>query len=150
MDGMATSMQNRAMALLRTTSHGVLSSHSDALAGYPYGSLVPYVVGARGQPIILISQLAQHTRNIKANPRVSLTVHAPLGDESDLQNIPRLCLLADAGACQDDAGQGDYLQRFPEARAYLDLDFEFYRLVPFRIHLIAGFGQVQWLEPESA
>jgi len=148
MIGMATSMQIKAMELLRGATHGVLSTHSDALPGYPYGSLVPYVIDALGQPIILISRLAQHTRNIKANPRVSLTLSAPLDESYDLQNIPRLCLLADAEPCAVDEPREDYLRCFPEARTYLQLDFEFYRLVPFRIHLIAGFGQVQWLEPE--
>ncbi len=144
---MTTSMQAQAMALLRECSHGVLSTLSQAMGAYPYGSFVPYVLDADGRPIILISRLAQHSRNIKADPRVSLTVCAVPEAAADLQDTPRLCLLADAEACADEAGQREYLRRFPQARDYLQLDFEFYRLLPLRMHLVAGFGKVQWMDP---
>ena len=144
---MTTSMQNRAKDLLCTSTYGVLGTHSEAIPGYPYGSLVPYTLDSRGQPIILISRLAQHSRNIQVDPRVSLTVSAIPAEDGDLLNTSRLCLLANAEPGADETAREDYVWRFPEAREYLQLDFEFYRLVPFRLHMIAGFGQVQWLDP---
>jgi putative heme iron utilization protein len=43
--------------------------------GYPFGSLVPYVLDHDGRPIILVSRLAEHTKNIEADARVSLLAH---------------------------------------------------------------------------
>ena len=53
---------------------GILSTHSVEYPGYPFGSVVPFCLDESGQPLILISALAQHTRNIIANPKVALTL----------------------------------------------------------------------------
>ncbi|MBO0797641.1 MAG: pyridoxamine 5'-phosphate oxidase family protein [Blastocatellia bacterium] len=58
--------------LLNQQSVGVLSTHSVEVAGYPFGSIAPYTLNYNGEPIILISDIAQHTRNIKRNNKVSL------------------------------------------------------------------------------
>ena len=60
--------------LLQTQTFGVLSSHSTRLTGYPHTSVLPYIVDSHGCILILISRLAQHTRNINKNPKVSLFV----------------------------------------------------------------------------
>ena len=71
-------------AFLRARRYGVLATQSRSLPGYPFGSITPYVLGAAGEPVIYISTLAEHTRNIADDPRVSLTVFDP-ADAADPQ-----------------------------------------------------------------
>ncbi len=143
-----STLKRHAAALLREARHGVLGTHSSTEPGYPYGSVVPFCLDGEGCPVILISELAQHTRNIAADPRVSLTVLEQWAAEK-VQEVPRLCLLGQAEREVDEAARERYLERFPEGRDFLRLDFVFHRIVPLRIHFIEGFGRVRWLEPEE-
>lgn len=130
-----------ARRLLRRHHYGVLSTTSQKFAGYPYGSFVDYVADHLGRPVILISALAEHTRNINHDARVSLAVHDP-GNQT--QALPRLALLGTAKLIgPDDAHRirNRYLRYFPEAERYLTLDFAFYRIEPQHIRYIAGFAQ---------
>ena len=74
---------------LRHHHHGALSTLSRKLAGYPFGSSVPFVLDHAARPAILISRLAEHTRNIHADPRVSLLVHTPGVAVQAATRIPR-------------------------------------------------------------
>jgi len=76
-----------ARKFLRSTHSGILSTHSARFDGYPFGSVAPFVLDHHCQPVILISTLAEHTKNIALNPKVSLLVFA--GAE-DLQANARL------------------------------------------------------------
>jgi len=130
-----------ARRLLRRHYYGVLSTTSQQFTGYPYGSFVDYVTDHMGRPVILISALAEHTRNINHNARVSLAVHDP-GNQA--QALPRLALLGEAKLIgPDDAHhiRNRYLRYFPEAERYLALDFAFYRIEPQHMRYIAGFAQ---------
>jgi len=126
---------------------GVLSTLSVAVAGYPFGSVVPFCLDRQGNPIILIADIAQHTRNIRHDPRVSLIVFDRAAP--DLQANGRLTLLADAEAVeQDDDTPERYYRYFPESRDYhLTHGFQFWRLKPRRVRFIGGFGAIHWLEP---
>lgn len=137
---------------LRASRYGVLSTQSRSLPGYPFGSITPYVLSAAGEPVIYISTLAEHTRNIGADPRVSLTVFDP-ADAADPQAGPRLTWLADAYALAADAARAvaeRYYRFFPAAAAYADThDFSFYALRPVRLRYIGGFGKIGWIEPQE-
>ncbi len=141
-----SSLKRHAAALLEQARFGVLGTHSAQERGYPYGSVVPFCLDGEGCPVILISELAQHTRNIAADPRVSLTVLEQWAAQK-VQEVPRLCLLGEADREVDEAARARYLKRFPEGREFLRLDFVFHRIVPRRAHFIEGFGRVRWLEP---
>ena len=91
---MTNALADEARALLCAEYHGVLATLSVAMGGYPHGSVVPYCLDYHGQPIILISRLAQHTKNIAADARVSLLVSA--GGADDVQTAARLSVMADA------------------------------------------------------
>lgn len=138
-----------ARRVLLETWYGVLSTHSAALPGYPFGSVVPYALDAEGRPVILIANIAQHYRNVTADPRVSLIVLAP---GEDVQAAGRLTLLADAEAvplAEEDTAQR-YYEYFPDARDYhLTHGFHFFRLRPVRARFIGGFGSIHWLAPET-
>lgn len=137
-----------ARSLLASQRHGVLSTISVDLPGYPFGSITPYAVSHRGEPVILISTLAQHTKNILADSRVSLTIHDAMA--SDVQASGRLTWVGDAYAVDpaDQAARNRYMRYFPEAESYFQAhDFDLYRIELRRARFIGGFGQIHWLEP---
>ena len=126
--------------------YGVLSTHSQAELGYPFGSITPYIITSNGDIAIFISHLAEHTQNIQTDPKVSLTIFDP-SDADNPSAGARITCLADAEQAQDDTALRQYyLDQFPEAEITLDLPgFHFYLLKLTKIRLVAGFGQVKWL-----
>lgn len=137
-----------ARRLLLACYDGVLATISVAVPGYPFGSVVPFCLDRNGQPIILIANIAQHRKNVVADPKVSLTVFDRAAD--DLQSNGRLTLVADAlPVAADDADtMTRYYRYFPESRDYhLTHSFEFWRLQLKRVRFIGGFGAIHWLEP---
>jgi putative heme iron utilization protein len=139
-----------ARRLLKHQSVGVLSTHSIDVEGYPFGSIAPYTLNYAGEPIILISEIAQHTRNIKHNNKVSLTVFDPHAD--DPQSSSRLTWIGDAESIDpSDAQSRDrYLRYFPTSESYFEThDFSFYRIRLRRARFIGGFGQIFWIERDA-
>lgn len=139
-----------ARRLLNEQSVGVLSTHSAEIEGYPFGSIVPYVLNYDGEPVMLISQIAQHTRNIKRDNRVSLTVFDRLAD--DTQASGRLTWIGPAEAVNpaDEKIRSRYLRYFPSAESYFAThDFSFYRIRLLKARFIGGFGEIYWLEPDT-
>lgn len=136
-----------ARRLLTAAYDGILSTHSVDVPGYPFGSVMPYCLDRAGCPVILIASIAQHTHNLRANPKCSLIVmdrSAP-----DLQASGRLTVLADAAAIQDEDVAERYYRYFPESRDYHRThDFAFYRLQPVRARYIGGFGRIHWVAAE--
>jgi heme iron utilization protein len=145
---MKFSKDHAARQLLLQESFGILSTISVDVPGYPFGSVTPYCVDRDSQPIIYISTIAQHTRNILANPKVSLTVVETNSESDDVQARGRLTLLADARPVdrKDSDVRDRYLRYFPSAVQYDEThDFGFYRLELVRARFIGGFGQIFWL-----
>ncbi len=130
--------------------YGILSTHSLAEAGYPFGSVTPYITTGDGDLAIFISHLAEHTHNIEANNKVSLTIFDPKDSESPNAG-PRITCLADAIPAGDETQlRKAYQTLFPESEMILELPgFQFYVLKLVKIRLVAGFGKVQWLTPEQ-
>jgi len=142
-------LQQEAQQFLFSSRHGILSTHSAKHAGYPYGSVVPYVTDQDGMPTILISTLAEHTKNIIENPLVSLIA---FDHESDLQANARLTLLAKAKPedKQNALLRKRYLRYLPQAAQYFEMhDFSFYTLQITHARYIAGFGKMGWIEGED-
>ena len=139
-----------ARRLLNHQSVGVLSSHSLDVEGYPFGSIAPYALNYESEPVVLISDLAQHTRNIKLNNKVSLTVFDQCVD--DPQSNARLTWIGDAELIDpgDTAIRERYLRYFPSAESYFEThDFSFYRIRLRRARFIGGFGQIFWIERDA-
>src|SRR5262249_4316818 len=128
---------------------GVLSTISTRLAGYPFGSVVPYLLDHEARPVILISRLAEHTRNLDADARSSLLVH---DSSTDLQAGARLTLVGNAARVDQgiDSLKARYLGYFPESERLFALgDFALYRIEPERLRWIGGFGDIRWVAPED-
>ena len=139
------SLSLEARQFLRSTHSGILSTHSAKVEGYPFGSVAPFVLDHDCQPVILISNIAEHTKNIIANPKVSLLVFAGM---KDLQANARLTLLGEAVKInKEDADlRARYLRYIPQAAGYFDMhDFAFYRIRITQARYIAGFGKMSWM-----
>lgn len=117
-------------------------------AGYPYASLVQAGSSIEGMPVLLLSGLAEHTRNLSEDRRASLLYENVGGLASPLTGM-RVTLIGDiATATEQDAAR--YLNRYPEARQYAGFkDFAFYRLIPRAAHLVAGFGKIDWIDAQA-
>jgi putative heme iron utilization protein len=136
----------------RTVMRGVdVASLATRLAGadWPYASLVLVALDYDASPILLISRLAEHTRNILADDRVSLLFDATHGLDSRLTGA-RVTVLGYARPSADGTLIRRFVDRHPAAIAYASFaDFSFYRVAVTRAHLVAGFGQIHWLEGDA-
>jgi putative heme iron utilization protein len=131
-----------ARRFLRHRRHGVLCTLSRRFDGHPYGSMVPFVLDHAARPVILVSRLAEHTRNLESDPRVSLLAH----DEGhDVQAGARLTLVGDAspGKHMELARDLNYVAG---AERLLELgDFSFWTIAPRALRFIGGFGDIRWV-----
>jgi heme iron utilization protein len=137
-----------ARSLLRRSRQGALATLM-AGSGDPYCSLVNVASHADGSPILLISRLALHTKNILADSRVSLMLdERAVGDPLEGARIML------AGRAEETTGEAAgtlrrrYLNAHPSAEAFVEFkDFSFFRIVPSAAHLVAGFGRIIDLAP---
>lgn len=138
-----------ARQLLRAHRYGALSTLSKKFDGHPFGSITPYLVDHDGSLLILISSLAEHTKNILHDSRVSLITHDQHNPHIQTQGRVTLVGRATLDSNRDACGKR-YLRYFPEAQTYFDmLDFNFFRIVPEAIRYIGGFGDIHWVKSEQ-
>ncbi|GLK78660.1 HugZ family protein [Methylopila turkensis] len=110
-------------------------------SGSPYVSLVAVATAPDGAPLLLVSDLARHTANLKRDPRASL-LFAEVGGGDPLAH-PRVTLFGAVERIDKQAGRGRWLARQPESAGYFDFaDFRMLRLAPEGAHLVAGFGRI--------
>lgn len=114
----------------------------DQDSGGPYVSLVAVAAGTDGSPILLISNLARHTRNARADGRASLLIDGT-DASGDPVTGPRLTLTGRLGTTASPAARETFLARHPGAAQYADFgDFAFWRLDVDAGHYIGGFGRI--------
>ncbi len=112
--------------------------------GTPYVSLVELATDGAGDPVVLLSDLAQHTVNLRASPAASLLLDGTGGTGLD---GPRATLVGHVEPAADEAARARYLARHPHAAAYAAFaDFGLYRFRVARGHLVAGFGRIAWAD----
>jgi heme iron utilization protein len=139
-----------ARSLLRRSRQGALATLM-ADSGDPYCSLVNVASHADGSPILLISRLALHTKNILADHRVSLMLHERAeGDPLEGSRIMLAGRAEQAGADDLPLLRRRYLNAHPSAETFVNFnDFSFFRIRPAGAHLVAGFGRIVDLKPEQ-
>jgi len=139
-----------ARSLLRRSRQGALATLM-AGSGDPYCSLVNVASHADGSPILLISRLALHTRNLLGDARVSLMLDERA--EGDPLEGARIMLTGRAEQAADadlEMVRRRYLSAHPSAEAFVNFaDFSFFRIRPSGTHLVAGFGRIVDLKPEQ-
>jgi putative heme iron utilization protein len=136
-----------ARRLLRRCRSGSLATQSERLAGFPFVSFVPYMFDHSGRAVLLVSRLAEHTKNIQAENRVALAVQEPT---SDVQANARLTL---CGTCERVADAkriaARFARYFPESSEFEGLDFDFYCVTPIALRFIGGFAAVHWITGDA-
>lgn len=131
--------------LLRKADRGSLATLHTA-DGAPYGSLVLLACTPLGEPLLLLSDLADHTKNLKADARVSLLIDGTAGREDPLTGS-RATYQGRIEKIDDILARTRYVRRHPSANLYAGFaDFSLYKIVPERAHLVAGFGQIHWTD----
>jgi heme iron utilization protein len=131
-----------ARRLLRGCDRATLAS---SLSGAPYASLVLVAADLDASPLLLLSDLAQHSRNIGFDPRVALLFDRTEGHPDPLAG-PRLSVLGQAEAVDDRRLLARFTARHPSAKRYAGFaDFRLYRVRVERGHLVAGFGRIEWI-----
>jgi heme iron utilization protein len=137
------------LQLLQNEKNGVLSTLSNKLDGWPYGSLMPFALTEHGEPLVLMSTLAEHTQNVLNDPRVSLFVHDEAGTRENPQAAARatlICLAEALAGHEANAARANYLARFPQSAQLLQMgDFKLFKLKVERVRYIGGFGEMYWV-----
>ena len=118
--------------------------------GNPLTTLVTYAANAKGEPLLLLSHLARHTQNLKADPRGSLLIADALetSGDADMQARARASLNGAIAPLTDPAAVAEARARFlachPAAETYIDFaDFKFFAMKVADIHLVQGFGRIR-------
>jgi putative heme iron utilization protein len=138
-------------ALLEKERSGVLATLSARRDGWPFASVAPYALTAPGEPLLLLSRLAEHTRNLLADARASLLVqdHASL---TDPQAGARITILGQIEVVREpelEPARARYVSRHPHSAEYLALgDFHLYVLRVSEARFIGGFGDMGWIDGE--
>src|SRR5581483_11524023 len=141
-----------ARALIQEEQHGVLCTLSQKISGWPFGSVTPYAIAQNGEPILLISEIAEHTRNLRAEPRMSLFIQdsAFLNDTQSGRRITLMGMAAPVSDEENDDAKQRYLSRFPNAAQYFQVhDFTLFKILTTYVRYIGGFGEIYWLEPHE-
>jgi heme iron utilization protein len=132
---------DEARRLMRAARTATLATLLDD--GTPYASLVKPASDMAGRPILLVSRLAWHTRNLQADGRASLLFAAPAGDRDPLE-AARVTAIGRLAPCDRDACAERFLACHPDAAAYAAFsDFAFWRMEVERCHAVAGFGRIE-------
>lgn len=136
-----------ARRLVRRFHGGALATQSLKFPGYPFASALPFCTDQQGRILVLISHLAEHTRNADADSHVSFLVSS-LG--ADLQEQSRLTMIGNLTPTDDPVVAARYLRYFPEADQYLQIGgFRFFSLAPMSLRFVAGFGSIHTIAGES-
>jgi heme iron utilization protein len=134
--------------LLHQVPHGTLATHSRDPRGFPYPTALPFAPTGRHVPMILVSHLAEHTRNLQADGRAGFLAAHPAGNSIlDGQRLTLLGSFSPVVADDREALARRYLRYHPDAERYLELgDFTFWTMTLERMRYIGGFGAMGWLD----
>ena len=133
-----------ARTLVENSKHAVLATLGKS--GYPYTSVIEILPLQSGQIVTLLSSLAEHSSNLKQDPRVSIFLNE--SHDEPLKH-PRVSLMGTLGLT--DTNHSDaYILQHPQAELYVNFnDFQFYQFQPDFAYVIAGFGRMDWCDKVS-
>ena len=166
-------LAEQARKLLDQSSSGSLATQSLKHPGFPFVSLVQYTTSECGEPLLLLSSMATHSRNIQKHNQVSLLIrndpHEPAGstdaksnsadeqvengmtnkDSASELSAARLTLIgtiAPVSKDQEASARQRYLSKHPEAQQWISFgDFQLFQLSILDCYLVAGFGSMGWV-----
>jgi heme iron utilization protein len=139
-----------ARRLMRQADRASLATLYDSRdVRWPYASLVLMALDTDASPLLLISDLAEHTKNLAHDAHASLLIDATSGLAEPLTGA-RVTVLGEMARVPGGERTrllARFLARHPSAEGYARFgDFDLWRLRPARAHLIAGFGRIHWIE----
>lgn len=134
-----------ARGIVRRARAASLATVIPAKAGFPYVSLVTVACDMSASPLMLLSTLADHTRNLADDPRASL-LFEETSRRSNPQTGPRVTLSGTIKKVRDEDLAQRFLARHPTAAMYAGFtDFAFYKMTVERAHWVGGFARARWL-----
>jgi putative heme iron utilization protein len=138
------------MHLARSATLSTIARDPD---GYPYGSLVTVASDEVGRPLLLISTLAEHTKNLLARSEASILVTEPLDAHDQPLAVGRVTILGTCVTVPDAeraAVRETFLAQQPSSSYYVDFkDFAFFRLEPASLRYVGGFGRMSWVTADD-
>lgn len=135
--------------LVRSREKAVVATVMRDTPGDPYASLVLTASDHQGNPLIYISDLAEHTKNIWQNNRGSMLFEKTAGLNDPLSGA-RVTLQGSFEECKDETLLERYFKRHEQSRKYSSAhSFFLYRMKVERAHLVAGFGRIYWLNADE-
>lgn len=138
------SPESRSRDLIRSSDRAVLSTAMTG-DGWPYGSLVMTACDHAARPLLLISELAEHTKNLAGDTRASLLFDGTAGLDSPLTGA-RVTVMGRLTKTEDATLTSRYVARHPDAEMYLGFaDFGLFEMTVERAHIVAGFGAIHWI-----
>jgi putative heme iron utilization protein len=146
--------------LAQKARFGALATVARDPAGWPFATLVAIAFDAHGRPLLLLSRLAEHTKNLEASSRASLLVSAatsapPLegGDSPDPLAQGRMTIVGECARVREeenDATRAIFLSMHPEAAGYASFaDFGMWRIEVAHVRWVGGFGRMEWVSGEE-
>jgi len=139
--------------LVARAALATLSTFALRPAGFPYGSLVAFADDERGRPLLLLSALAEHSKNLAANDKASLLVCEP--GSTDIVAAPRVTIVGTCAcvpAGEREVVRARYVARHPETADWFNdhlHHYSLYRLEPLELRVIVGFGRLSWVTPDE-
>jgi heme iron utilization protein len=121
--------------------------------GHPFATLVAIACDDRHRPLLLLSKLAEHTKNLEADPRASILFadQRPTSGKEPLASA-RVTLVGACTRIPDEdiaSARARYLAKHPDAKQWVTFaDFGFFRLDPEEVRFVAGFGRMGWIEKD--
>jgi heme iron utilization protein len=139
-------------SFFKTSISATLSTHSKSNPGYPFGSIATYDLTASGEFVIFISKLAEHYKNLEANPHASLLITDNRGTLDPLPFARATALgkfnKIEKNNCKELAAS--YFSKFPNASSrQIAHDFDFFIMTPTRIRWVGGFGDIRWINQKD-
>ncbi len=142
----------RARTLMTSTTTGSMATMAAEDDGYPFGSIVTYALDYAGRPLLCLSDIAEHTRNLKADPKTSIMVIAQSDRDTDQLALGRVTLMGEVTAVPSDetaSVTAAYRASHPHAY-YADFDdFAFYRMAIKSVRYVGGFGHMSWVTADA-
>lgn len=137
-----------ARSIVRSADRAALGTLQRNGDGHPLVTHVALATRSDGTPLLLLSGLSEHTRNVADDARVSLLAVASSKEEDPLAG-PRVTLIGRLGRLDEGGDRARYLRRHPAASLYAGFqDFAMHVLAIERAHLVAGFGTARWLKAD--
>jgi putative heme iron utilization protein len=128
--------------------HGALATTARDPLGFPFATLVAVAFDGRGRPLLLLSKLAEHTKNLEASPRASLLVtDAAAADPLASGRMTLVGTCARVPEEESEAARAAFLAAHPEAKLYAGfVDFAIWRLEVAHVRWVGGFGRMDWVD----